>query len=149
MRTLFFMGCFLVGWCSVMEAQTYHLSLEESIEIAKEKSFEIQNLLLDQIIAENELKAATALLKTRVNMLFTLPQYTETVREWEDSEGISFFSIKTLRGTGNLNISQPLPTDGVISISTGLSSINDYNTDKRASTFNTRIGLSQPLNSFW
>ena len=149
MRTLFFMGCFLVGWCSVVEAQTYHLSLEESIEIAKEKSFEIQNLLLDQIIAENELKAATALLKTRVNMLFTLPQYTETVREWEDSEGISFFSIKTLRGTGNLNISQPLPTDGVISISTGLSSINDYNTDKRASTFNTRIGLSQPLNSFW
>jgi outer membrane protein TolC len=149
MRQFFVTGCFAVVSFFTMEAQTYHLSLEESITIAKDQSYEIQNLLLDKVIAENELKAATAQLKTNVNMFFTLPQYTETVREWEDSEGISFFSIKTLRGVGNLNIMQPLPTDGVISVSTGLSSISDYNTDKRASTFNTRIGLSQPLNSLW
>ncbi|MDR2586526.1 MAG: TolC family protein [Prevotellaceae bacterium] len=144
-----FTVCFFTVCFSTIKAQVYHLSLEESLEIAKEKSFEIQNLQLDQAIALNELKAETARLKTSVNMLFTLPQYTETVREWEDSEGISFFSVKTLRGTGNLNILQPLPTDGLISVSTGLSSVNDYNTDKRAATFNTRIGLSQPLNSLW
>jgi len=149
MKQIFFIVCLLMICHTAVKAQIYHLSLEESIEIAKKQSYDIQNLLQEKIIAENELKAATALLKTSVDMYFTLPQYTETVREWEDSEGISFFSIKTLRGTGNLNIVQPLPTDGKISIVTGLSSINDYNVQKRASTFNTRIGFSQPLNSLW
>jgi len=149
MKQIIFAVCFLMVCFPVTKAQVYHLSLEESIEIAKNQSYEIQSLLQEKIIAENELKAATALLKTNVNMNFVLPQFTENVEQWQDSLGISFFAIKTLRGTSNLNILQPLPTDGTISISTGLSSINDYNTSKRASTFNTRIGLSQPLNSFW
>lgn len=133
----------------VTKAQTYHLSLEESIEIAKNQSFDIQTLLQEKIIAENEMKAATALLRTNVNMNFTLPQYTETIREREDSTGIYFFPLKTLRGTGNLNVFQPLPTDGTIYVSSGLQSISDYNSDRRLTQFNTRIGLSQPLNSFW
>jgi Outer membrane protein len=149
MKIKYFTTCFLMFCSLAANAQSYNLSLEESIEIAKKQSYEIQRLLEDNYIAENELKAATALLKTNVNMVFTLPQYTETVREWEDSEGISFFSVKTLRGAGNLNINQPLPTDGTISVTTGMSLINNYNTDKRASTLNTRLGLSQPLNSFW
>ena len=138
----------MIGY-SAAQAQIYHLSLEESIEIAKSKSFDIQSLLQDQIIAENELKAATAQLRTNMFMTFTLPQYTETVREWEDSEGISFFSVKTLRGSSYLNLRQPLPTDGTISVSSGLMAINNYFGDKRATTFNTRISLYQPLNSFW
>ena len=146
---IYFIVCLLMFCYQAISAQIYNLSLDESIEIAKKQSYEIQRLLEDNLIAENELKAATALLKTNVNMIVTLPQYTETVREWEDSDGISFFSVRTLRGTGNLNINQPLPTDGTISITTGISAINDYNTDKRASTLNTRLGLSQPLNSFW
>ena len=150
-KTVFYLMtvCFSMVCHTATHAQTYHLSLEESIEIAKSKSFDIQRLLQDKIIAENELKAATAFLRTNVSMNFTLPQYTETVREWENPEGITYFSVKTLRGTGNLYLRQPLPTDGTVTISTGLSSINDYNFDKRATTFNTRIGLSQPLNSFW
>ena len=149
MKQIFFTVCLLMICITATKAQIYHLSLEESIEIAKKQSYEIQNLLQEKEIAENDLKAATASLRTNVIMQLTLPQYTETVREWEDSEGISFFPIKTLRNQGNLNISQPLPTDGTIAISTGLSVINDYNTEKRASTFNTRINLRQPLNSFW
>ena len=131
------------------QAQVYHLSLEESIEIAKNKSYEIQSLLQDKIIAETELKAQTALLRTNVSMNFTLPQYTETIREKEDSAGIYFYPSKSLRGSGMLNINQPLPTDGTIFISSGLQSTNDYLSERRLTQFNTRIGLSQPLNSFW
>jgi Outer membrane protein len=149
LKIKFFSVCLFMFFYQAISAQIYNLSLEESIEIAKKQSHEIQRLLQDNIIAENELKAATALLKTNVYMDFTLPQYTETVREWEDSDGISFFSIKTLRGIGSLDIRQPLPTDGTITMKTGLSAVNDYNTDKRASTFSTKLGLSQPLNSFW
>jgi len=150
MKNIIFTICLsMLCFTTTIKAQTYHLSLEESIEIAKSQSFDMQSLLQDKIIAENELKAATALLRTNVNMSFTLPQYTETVQQWQDSTGISFFPIKTLTGKGNLNFYQPLPTDGTIFVSTGLLSINDYNTDKRATTFNTRIGFNQPLNSFW
>ena len=149
MKHLFITACLLMICLTAPKAQIYHLSLEESIEIAKKQSYEIQNLLQENIIAENNLKAATAQLRTNINLDFTLPQYTETVREWEDSTGISFYSIQTLRGIGNLSIYQPLPTDGRVYINTGLSSVNDYNTDRRATQFNTRIGLMQPLNSFW
>ena len=149
MKNIIFIYSILMICFSAIKAQTYHLSLEESIEIAKSKSFEIQNLLQEKIIAENELKAATALLRTNVTLDFTLPQYTENIQQWQDSTGISFFPIKTLRGTGNLNFIQPLPTDGRIFISSGLSSINDYYFNRRATTFNTVVGLSQPLNSFW
>ena len=148
MKKVFFAVFLSIIVCSANKAQVYHLSLEESIEIAKSQSYEIQTLLQEQIIAENELKAATAILRTNVMMNFTLPQYTETIRQWEDST-VSFFPIKTLRGTGNLSFNQPLPTDGKIYILTSLSSINDYNSDRRATHLNTLIGLSQPLNSFW
>ena len=149
MKNIIITLCLSLICFSAIKAQTYHLSLEESIEIAKSQSYEIQTLLQDKLLAEAELKAATALLRTNVSMNFTLPQYTETIREKEDSTGIYFYPLKTLRGTGNLNVYQPLPTDGTIYISSGLQSINDYNSDKRLTQFNTRIGLSQPLNSFW
>ncbi|MDR2145992.1 MAG: TolC family protein, partial [Tannerella sp.] len=145
----FFIAILLTVCFPAVKGQIYHLSLEESIEIARKQSFDIQNLLQEQIVAENELKAATASLRTNVFMDLTLPQYTENVRQWEDSTGFSFYSQKILQGSSNLYIQQPLPTDGIISVVSGLSSINDYNTDLRASQLNTSIRLSQPLNSFW
>jgi len=149
MKNIIILCLSMICFTKAIYAQVYHLSLEESIEIAKSQSYDIQSLLQEKIIAENELKAATAFLRTNVSMNFTLPQYIETVREWEDSEGISYFAVKTLRGSGDLNVRQPLPTDGTIFVTTGLSSVNDYFGNKRGTTFNTRIGLSQPLNSFW
>ena len=139
----------LICCITAINAQIYQLSLEESIEIAKAQSFEIQILMQEKIIAENDLKAATASLRTNLTMSFVLPQYTETIQERHDTTGIYFFPIKTLRGTGNLNLVQPLPTDGMVFVTTGLSSITDYYFDRRATTFSTRVGLSQPLNSFW
>ena len=149
MKNIIITICFLMICFPVAKAQIYHLSLEESIEIAKNQSYEIQSLLQDKIIAEHELKAATAQLRTNVSLSLTMPQYTETIRDWEDSTGISFFPVKTLQGSTNLYIQQPLPTDGRIYITSSLTSINDYNTDKRASSFRTRLGLTQPINSLW
>ena len=148
-RNIIVLSLSIICCLTTIKAQTYHLSLEESIEIAKSGSYEIQLLLQDKIIAEHELKAATANLRTNLIMNLTLPQYTKTVQEWQDSTGIYFFPIETLRGTGNLYLTQPLPTDGVVYLTSGISSITDYRTERRATTFNTRMGLSQPLNAFW
>ena len=149
MKRIIFTGLFLTICFFAAKAQIYNLSLEESIEIAKKQSYEIQSLLQDKVIAENDLQAALANMKTRVFMNFTLPQFTENVQQWQDSLGISFFPIKTLNGLGRLNIVQPLPTDGTISVSSELSATNDYFRDMRATQLYTSIRLTQSLNSLW
>ena len=130
-------------------AQKVEISLEESIELAKEKSFSMQRLKQNLKIAEYNLKVATNRLKTNINLRMSLPQYTETVRQWEDSTGVSFFPVKQLSYSGNLTINQPLPTDGNVFIQSGLSSINNYYSDIRSGNMNTRVGFTQPLDAFY
>lgn len=107
------------------------------------------NLIQDLEIAELNLKSATSKLKTHITMNLTLPEYTETVRQWEDSSGVSFYNIKQLGYSAGLTINQPLPTDGSIYIRTGLTGLDDYNTDIRSSNLNARIGLTQPIDAFY
>ncbi len=138
-----------IVFCSASMSEDYHLSLEESIEIAKQKSYSMLNLYQDLKIAEYNLKSTTSRLKTHINLNMTLPEYTETVRQWEDSTGISFYPVKQLSYLGNLTINQPLPTDGNIFIQTGLSSFDDFYTDMRSANLKTRIGFSQPIDAFY
>ena len=50
---------------------------------------------------------------------------------------------------GNLNINQPLPTDGYIYIRSGVSNYDDYFTDLRSTYLNTRLGFVQPIDAFY
>lgn len=129
--------------------ETYTLDLESSIAIAKEKSFIMLSLVEDLNIASYNLKSATSRFKTHIDLNFVSPQYTETIRQYEDSAGISFYPVKQLNYQGNLIINQPLPTDGNIYIRSGLSNYDDYFTDYRSTYMNTRIGFSQPINSLY
>ena len=76
--------------------ESYVLDLQKSIEIANEKSH--QMLILRQVLMQSgyELKAATSSLKTHIDLNFTLPNYTETIRQFEDSSGVSFYSVQQL-----------------------------------------------------
>lgn len=132
-----------------IKSETYNLDLQKSIEIAKEKSSSMLSLVQDFKIAEYNLKSATSKLKTHIDLNFVSPQYTETIRQFEDSTGISFYPIKQLNFQGNVNINQPLPTDGYIYVKTGLSNYDDYNTDFRSTYLNTRFGLVQPIDAFY
>lgn len=132
-----------------VKSETYNLDLQKSIEIAKEKSSSMLSLAEDFKIAEYNLKAATSKLKTHINLNFVSPQYTETVRQFEDSTGISFYPVKQLNYQGNLVINQPLPTDGYVYVRSGLSNYDDYFTNYRSTYLNTRLGLVQPLTSFY
>jgi len=123
----------------------YALTLEESILIAKNKSFTMRDLRANLKIAEYNLKIATSRLKTQVGMNFSLPDYSETVKSIEDSTGVIFFPARQLKYAGGLTIRQPLPTDGSIFITSGLQSIDDFRRDLVTSTLNARIGFSQPL----
>ncbi|MDR3308335.1 MAG: TolC family protein [Tannerella sp.] len=124
------------------------LTLEESIDIAKEKNYNMLQLVEEFKIAEFNLKAATAQLRTQISMTLNLPQYTESIREKADSTGV-FFPVKELNYTGSLNIRQPLPTDGSIYIQSSLGTFHNYYSGARTGNLNTRFGFLQPLDAIY
>lgn len=131
------------------KAETYHLDLDKSIGIAKVKSYSMLRLEQDLKIATYNLKSATSKFKTHINLNFISPQYTETIRQFEDSTGISFYPVKQLNYESNISINQPLPTDGYVYMRSGISNYDDFFTNNRSTYLNTRVGLVQPLDALY
>lgn len=151
MKKLLLAGSFIFIYCLLLQSQSaYTLTLEESIEIAKKKSYSMLRLREDLTIAEHNLKSATSRLKTHIDMTLSSPQYTETIESWKDTTGITFYyPIKELGYASTLTINQPLPTDGNIFIQNSLSSGENLDNKFRSSRLRSRIGFNQPLSSFY
>jgi len=132
-----------------VNAETHLLDLDKCISVAKMKSIEMLSLKQDLKIAEYNLRSATSRFKTHVDLDLRTPEYTETIRQFEDSTGITFYSVKQSLISSNLTINQPLPTDGRIYITSGLSSTDDLNDSERWMRMNTRLGLSQPIDALY
>ena len=130
-------------------ADTYLLTLEESIELAKEKSYTMRNLKEELKIAEYNLKSATSSLKTHIDFNLKMPEFNQTVRTWDDTTGVSFYSIKRMDYGGMITINQPLITNGNIYWETGLNSYDDFYNQDRSATFNTRLRLRQPIDALY
>jgi outer membrane protein TolC len=124
------------------------LTLEKSIEIAREKSYSMKMLIEENKIAEYNLKSATSRLKTHITMNLSLPDFSNTILQKSDSTGV-FFPVKQLNYSSGLTINQPLPTDGRIFIQSGLSSFKDFYTGTRSANLNTRLGFYQPLDALY
>lgn len=133
----------------VAKAEVYHLTLDQSVAIARDKSVNMLNLKQDLLIMEYNMKSTLAGLKTHIDMSFNLPQYTETIRSFEDTAGISYYPVRQLGYNANLSVNQPLITDGRIYLSGGLSNTDDIYNSKRLMNLNTRIGFEQPLDAFY
>jgi outer membrane protein len=125
--------------------RVYNLDLETSILLAKSQNNDMLILQEQLRRASYDLKAARSSLRTHVNLNMTLPQYTATIRQWEDSSGISFYPVKQNTLNSYLSIDQPLPTDGRLYIHSGVQNFIDYNADDRSTQITSRIGLRQPL----
>lgn len=148
MKKLFFLLIILIS-ISTFSQQVYYLDLEKSIEIAKGQS--LRMLILNQNLerAGHELDAATKRFKTHIDLNLKTPNYTETIREFEDTTGISFYPVKQLNYTAGLTINQPLPTDGNLFVSSNVSSTDDFYDDNKLVRTNTSINLEQPIESFY
>lgn len=145
----------LIALCAVtitalaVHADTYLLTLQESIELAKEKSYTMRNLQENLKIAEYNLKSATSSLKTHIDFSLTMPEFNQTVRTWDDTTGVSFYSVKRMDYGGTVTVNQPLITNGNIYWETSLNSYDDlYNAD-RSATVNTRLRLRQPIDALY
>src|SRR5665648_1020921 len=116
---------------AALAQQIYNLDLESSIELAKEKSKTMLILQQNFKKASYDLKAATSSFKTHADIDFVMPRYTETIRQWEDSSGISFYPVRQNQMNSYLTINQPLPSDGNLFIRSGVQSFVDYNARDR------------------
>ncbi len=148
------LSCWMVAFMSLGlgnegRAETYHLTLDQCIDIAMERSFNMQRLKEDLKIAEFNLKAATASLKTHIDLSLVIPEFNQTVRTWEDSTGVSFYSLKRLDYGGVITVDQPLITNGNIYLEMGLDNYDNYDSDLRSTTLNTRIRLRQPIDALY
>lgn len=151
---------FLSAMCMIASgAQMYDLTLDQSIEIAKEKSYQMRNLKYTWEISQENYRVAIAGQRTNITFNATLPQYNENVSERTDpikdgdgnviGEQTYFVAVKSLLMSGNFRINQPLPTNGNIYLRTGYSLTNNYDTKKRSGMFNVTLGLSQPLDAIY
>ena len=130
-----------------VKAETYLLTLQASIDLAIEKSYTMRNLQEDLKIAEYNLKSATSSLKTHIDFSLTMPEFNQTVRTWDDTTGVSFYSVKRMDYGGMVTVNQPLITNGNIYWETGLNSYDDFYNQDRSATFNTRLRLRQPIDA--
>ena len=140
---------FLLFTYAAQAQDIYYLDLESSIELAREKSRTM--LILRQRIegATYNLKAATSQYKTHVDLSMTISQNKETISQWEDSSGISFYPVRQNQVNGYLTISQPLPTDGNLFIRSGVQDFVDYYGKDRNTQVTSSIGLRQPIEAFF
>jgi outer membrane protein len=148
-KTLFIVSVLL--FCSaVMQAQETHLlDLSTCLQIASEKNFQMRSLRENLDQARFRLQSATNRFKTRVDLNMTIPSYTETIRQLEDSLGIYYRPIKQFNYSSNLEIRQPLPTDGRFSIVSQIYGIEDLAVDRNTVELSTRLELYQPLQAIY
>jgi outer membrane protein len=140
----------LLGMNLCLFSQEMHrLDLQKSIELAGMRSHEMRVLKEGLEQSKYELRSATSRFRTHVDMDLVLPNFTETITEWEDSTGILFFPQKQLRFSSYLNVNQPLPTDGYVFLRSGFYNIDDYNKSDRLTYLNSRIGFRQPLTALY
>jgi outer membrane protein TolC len=133
----------------VLNAEVHHLNLKQSLERAMDQSFRMRNLREDLKQAKFQLKAATHMFRTNVDMNITFPGYTETIQQFQDSLGTYYTHLKQSIYESNLTISQPLPTDGNIYIRAGIYTLQDFHKSRSDAKLSTRIGLNQPLEAFF
>lgn len=93
------------------------LTLEEAINIALDKSFGTKSLGLRLEGANYGLKAAKGRFKTNAQLRLQTPNFIEQVTEDIDPNGLPVFNTRgTTRFQSTLNINQPLPTDGLLTL---------------------------------
>lgn len=148
-RNFYIVLVFLLGFGTCFGQEVHHLDLETSIGIARKQSNSMLILQQQLQAASYNLKAATSQFKTHVDLDMTLPQYTETVRQFEDSTGISFYPVRQNQIRSFLTINQPLPTDGSLYIRSGLQNDIDYYGSDRNAQIVSSIGLRQPIEAFF
>ena len=150
------MAALLLSLPNTSQAETL-LSLDQAIEIALEKGYEMKSHKLSLFQAEQNRLAAKYRFRTNVNLNMEAPRWAENMQEVPVPNGLPVYNSRgTKRFQGMLDIRQPLPTDGYLSFRSRLyeSRESNYfadteNTIKRKDFLTSfSIWFNQPLFTF-
>jgi outer membrane protein len=146
---------FIFSFVKVNFAQSKKLlTLNDAIEIALEKSYQMKSLRLAMVSAKEDLDAAKGRFKTNANMRFDIPSWSESVSEIPVQDALPVFNTTgRLRYQGILDINQPLPTDGNFTLRSQIyhRDVSTFREDldediKRKEVYNSiSLRFSQPL----
>jgi len=130
------------------------LDLDRALELALERSAQARTLKLQIYQAEQNAEAARGRFKSFADLDFEFPSFDQRFSEVpRDSLPSLFPQTETFQWEGQLAINQPLPTDGLITLSSSLRLLQserfaeaDFEgfEDNRFFT-SLRLGFSQPL----
>ncbi len=133
------------------------LTLDEAIDIALENSFSTKSLGLRLDRAGYGLNAAKGRFKTNAELRLDVPNFRERVQEIREPNQLPVFNtLGTTRFQSTLNINQPLPTDGVFTLSSTFYHRNESlfineeigNTERKEFFSSIRLQFRQPLLTF-
>ncbi len=117
---VFMLGLAAAAWTGDAEAQRV-LTLKDAIDIALEESYDMKSLRLSMVQAEQGLIAAKNSFRTNVRMSFDTPNWSETVSAVRVPNALPVYnSYGSLTYRGGLTVTQPLPTNGSLSLSSRL-----------------------------
>lgn len=124
------------------------LTLEKSLEIAKQNSPDIQSSLFSLERSQESLNAQKAALKSQFALSVTPIDYSRT-RTFDDFSS-TWYTNESFGASGTFTVSQPiLPTDGTLSLVNRFGwekNDNDYSgKEDRSYTNNLYLNLTQPL----
>ena len=126
------------------------LTVDEAINIALEKSYSTKSLGLKLESAGYGLNAAKGRFKTNAQLSLQTPDFTERVTEDIDPDGLPVFNTRgTTRFQSTLNINQPLPTDGLFTLSSTFyhRNVSKFLTES-SEDFNQRVFFSVTFSEF-
>ncbi|MBW7995711.1 MAG: TolC family protein [Candidatus Glassbacteria bacterium] len=130
------------------------LTVDDAIELALERGYRARVERLNLIRAEQLVKASKGRFRTQITMQLNAPDFQESVQPFRIPNEVPYYNTTgRLRWQSRLTITQPLPTDGRISLNSNLyqtresvfrDQLNTTDKDKRFYT-SLRLELRQPL----
>ncbi len=135
------------------------LSLNEAIDIALEESFSVFQLKQSYLSSAYSLESARRQLKTRIDFSSTIPSISEGISPTfyynpdTGQQEINYLRSGRTNFNGRISVSQPLITNGSISLSARLSGNQSFNelsggrepVENRSIQPNVGINFTQPL----
>lgn len=129
-------------------------TLDQAIAYALNRSFQVKSLGLSLESARQTLAARRGAFRTSADLEFNLPSLTQQLLSVEVANGLPAYNTRgTLRFSGALNINQPLPTNGLFTLSAQLyqqdvsTFLANADSELKRRDFLTSVGLRfrQPL----
>jgi len=125
------------------------LVLDDAIAIALEKSYRMKSLRLSLAQAEQNLIAAKGRFRTNAQLSLNTPRWYESVSQIQRPDDLPIYNTTGLINyQGTLNISQPLPTGGALSLESRAyhQDVSTFRTDLDSSLKRSEILSSVSLN---